>query len=260
MSFDAALAARIAAALAFALVAAVSAIAAPAWALVLLAVAGAGVCLARPNTETPLRASFGADAIGFCLGLVVTASAMGVFGLAGGLAALVIWRACAEAPATEGMLRDLARMGPVDVMDRGVVRTAHLLAAPMAALGLLFGLHGGIVFGQATFTLPIEISGALIGVGCVGLIDWIIRRLADWRMGTASRALTLHVGAHHLVFLALGALATDGAALIAGLIAWRILRFAPPLPGLPTLTGKPRPARPYRKATARALHTGAVAR
>lgn len=260
MSLDAALAARIVAALAFALVAAASAVAAPAWALVLLAVAGAGVFLARPGHDAQNAVTFDSSAVGFCIGLVLTAGMMGLFGAAGGLAALVIWRAGAEAAATEQMLRDIARMNRPDTLDRGLVRTAHLLAGPMIALGLFFSVHGGAVFGQATFTLPLEISGAVIGLGCVGLIDWTIRRLADWRMGTASRALTLHVGAHHVLFLALGAFSTDGAAMIAGLLAWRILRFAPPLPGLPTIAQKKRSPRPYRKPGARAVQARVVAR
>jgi hypothetical protein len=88
------------------------------------------------------------------------------------------------------------------------------------------------VFGQSAFVLPLEAVIAIGAAGGVALLDWAIRRLADWRLGAASKAQILHVGAHHVLFLLIGVCASDGAALIAGLAVWRILRHAPALPGL----------------------------
>lgn len=255
VTFESALAARIAAALAFALTAAFAAIAAPSWALVLIAVASVGVCLAH-SAQTP-SGQPGRGLLGLAGGIGVICAGFLAGGLAIGLALLAVWRAMAETLATESMLRDIARRATPARLDRGRARALHLAAAPAVALALLFSVHGGKVFGQSAFVLPIEAAIVIGAVGVVALLDWLIRRLADWRLGAASKALTLHVGAHHALFLIIGTFASDGAALIAGLIAWRILRHAPALPGLAVAAAGPGRAR--RDATS-AAQAGVFAR
>lgn len=258
MSSHAALAARIAAAMAFALMAAIAAVSAPAWALLMLAAAGAGVSFARSAGDSFVsmgRINAGALAAGV---MAVAASAV-AGGLPGALVALLIWRLAAEALATDMMLCDLARRHVPAALDGGFVRAIHLAAAPAIAAAIVFGWHGGRIFGVETLALPMEAAVVIIAIASVALLDWTIRRLADWRIGVASRALTLHVGAHHVLFLAISLFAADGAALVIGLLAWRIMRFAPPLPApltaslTPTVRAlRPRPVRRAAQATTQA--------
>jgi hypothetical protein len=231
VSLEAPLVARIAAALAFATAVATAAVANPAMALMLLAIAAGGVILSQ--TPTTVSRGFGAGALGFGCGIGAVGAVYAVFGLAAGLTALVIWRAFAEAFAAESHLRHLARRGAGDPVDRGWVRLWHLSAGPIFALALVFGLHGGAVFGIVIGSVPMSMTIVLIAAACVALLDWAIRRLADWRLGIAGRAIALHVGGHHAMFFTIALVASDAAALLAGLTAWRILRFAPPLPGQP---------------------------
>lgn len=248
MSFHTALAARIAAALAFAVMVAFAAVAAPAWALMLTAVAAAGVCMAAPcvtqrNAPHALVRHWRSGAIGAAL-----VAAVGLtLGLTAGLAAFVVWRAVAEAFAAETMLRDLARRLPPEALERGPMRALQLAAGPIFALAMVFGVHGGVVFGQTLGAIPLIAAVIIAAMAVVVMLDWGIRRLAEWRMGVASRALALHVGAHHLVFVCLGLVGADGAAVVLGLAAWRILRFAPPLPGLDAAL--PAVRRPMRAAS-----------
>ncbi len=266
MSFHAALTLRIAAALAFALTVAFATITEPAWALVLTAVAAGGVCMAAPclSQSGAGGGSFGAaphaafrhwrsGALGLAL-VIITALALGPVL---GLAALVVWRAAAEAFATETLLRDLARRLPPESLERGPMRAVQLAAGPAFALALLFGVHGGAVFGQSAGAIPPLATVVIAGIAAVVMLDWAIRRLAEWRIGTASRAISLHVGAHHVLFVCLGVMGTDGAALVLGLAAWRILRFAPPLPGLDSSLPGPTA---YRQRARRARTRHAAAR
>lgn len=254
MSFHQALAARIGAAWMFAMATAFAAIAAPAWALVLIVVAGAGVCLASRRAD-----SLEQDIkrwVGVVTGVLAVGLAWLTMGGAGGLTALVVWRVVAEALATETQLQALARRLPPNTMDRGFARACHLAAGPVLALALMFGVHQATVFGHTGLILPPLWTAALLTLAGVALMDWLVRRLVDWRLGMASRALTLHVGGHHLVFLAIGLGGADAAALVLGLLAWRILRSAPPLPGVGDAFGQ----MPPQRVRPRAFQVRAAAR
>jgi hypothetical protein len=69
-----------------------------------------------------------------------------------------------------------------------------------------------------------------IVTGCLAagaLFDWLLRRAADWRLGELSVAPTLHMLAHHAVFLLAFGGAFDLSAGIVALTAWRLAHAAP---------------------------------
>ena len=162
-------------------------------------------------------------------GPALAAAVVGAFvGLAGAVGVLFVWRLHAD---VSWSLREAARLAQTcgrstEASSRSLL---HGWATPAYGLALVAFTSPHVIAG-----LPLDLPHVPIWVpvaaGCVAagaLCDWLLRRAADWRLGELSIAPTLHMLAHHAIFLiAFGAMFDLSAGIVA-LAAWRLAHAAP---------------------------------
>lgn len=174
-------------------------------------------------------------------GPALAACIVGSFvGLAGAVGVMFVWRLQADVrwSVLEARRLALTCARPAQATWRSL---AHGWTTPAYALALVAFSSPHVIAG-----LPLDLPHVPVWlpiiVGSVALIvtaDWLLRRAADWRLGEVAVAPTVHMLAHHALFLlAFGAMFDLSAGVVA-LAAWRLVHAAPFKSGQASLTAVP---------------------
>lgn len=151
-----------------------------------------------------------------------------LLGFAYAIGALFVWRLAADAhwSVTRAARLAQAEGRPGDATRRALV---HAWLTPLFGLTLVAYTAPHMIAG-----LPLDlphppawaplIAGAAAGIA---LFDWALRRAADLRLGELARAQTLHLLAHHGLFLLAFGLSLDVSAGLIAVIAWRLAHARP---------------------------------
>jgi hypothetical protein len=203
-----------------ALSAGIVAVYAPTLALVVLAALAARVLMRGNPTRIDVLAlagpAFAALIVGALLGF---AYAIGV---------VFIWRLAADA---RWSVRRAARLAQAEGRPAEATRRAlaHAWLTPLFGLTLVAYTAPHMIAG-----LPLDLPHAPLwvpaltgGLAGVAFFDWALRRAADWRLGELAIAQTLHLLAHHGLFLLAFGLTLDVSAGLVALIAWRLTHALP---------------------------------
>lgn len=187
----------------------------PAAALLALAVLAVRALIRAPATKL--------DLIGIA-GPLMAALLVGAFvGLAGGIGVIFVWRLFADVrwSIREAQCAALAAGRPGETAGAAI---AHAWLTPLYGLSIVAFTAPHMVAG-----LPLDLPHVplwvplLVGALAVGsLFDWGLRRAADWRLGELTPAPTLHLLAHHALFIAAYGCGLDVSAGLVAMIAWRL--------------------------------------
>lgn len=208
------------AAFAIALGAGALALAAPPAALLVLAALAANAMMHADASRFSLAALAGPAFAALIVGAFV--------GLPGAIGVVFAWRLIADAHWSVEQARRLAAAAgrPGEATRDALI---HAWATPLYGLALVAYTAPHMVAG-----LPLDLphvpalAPMLIGfIAAASVFDWALRRAADWRLGELAAAPTLHLGAHHAVFLLAFGLGLDVSAGIVALLAWRLAHAAP---------------------------------
>jgi hypothetical protein len=162
-------------------------------------------------------------------GALVLGLAGGVFGLEFALLLALVWRVFAESDASARFAAFRARTPFGAKKDLGLARLGSIWAVPLLGLAHQLGLNG---FGLWIAT----------AVTVICLIDWLIRRLADWRIGMLDTVSAFHIAVHNGVFATACVLMPDPTSALVVLAGYRAALCAP----VPILT----PQRAWRQPAA----------
>jgi hypothetical protein len=207
------------AALAIAVIAGATALAAPPLALLALAALAARVMM---------RSEARIDMAGLA-GPALAALIVGAFvGLAGAVGVLFMWRLIADARwnVAEAQRLAVAAGRPAETSWKAL---AHAWLTPLYGLTLVAYTAPHMIAGLP-LDLPHAPAWAPLATGVVAagaLFDWALRRAADWRLGELAAAPALHLLTHHAVFVLAFGLTLDVSAGIVALLAWRLAHAAP---------------------------------
>lgn len=221
---------RIGEALATAAAAALAALIAPPLAALVLALLAARICLNdAPAFAFRWRETLPPLAAALFVGIA--------FGLAAGVGVLFVWRVIAD---TRWSQKEDARLAGIAGVSRTRLARAHLWLTPLFALSVVAYTSPHMVAGLPLDLphLPLWIPIACGALAAIALLDWALRLLAEWRLGTLELAPAAHEFAHHAIFLLAYAAAQDVSAGLIALIAWR-LAHAPRREAQASLTAVP---------------------
>jgi hypothetical protein len=173
-------------------------------------------------------------------GPVLAAVAVGAFtGLAGAIGVIFVWRLSADARWSVAEAARLARRSGRQ-RETGWRALAHAWATPLHGLALVAYTAPHTLVG-----LPLDlphapiwapIVTALVAFACV--IDWALRRAAEWRLGELAKAPAAHLLTHHAMFLLAFGVGFDVTAGLVAVSAWRLASIAAPA-AQPSLTAVP---------------------
>jgi hypothetical protein len=161
-------------------------------------------------------------------------------GLPGAIGVAFTWRLFSDTQWSVGEARRLAMAaGRPDQCT--FTALAHAWTTPLYGLAVVAYTSPHVIAGLP-LDLPhvpsvIPLAAGFIAIALV--FDWMLRRAADWRLGTVAAAPAAHLAAHHVLFvLAFGAMLDISAGLVA-LIAWRLAHAAPFARTQPSFTAVP---------------------
>ncbi len=211
---------RVLAPLAIAAIAGAAAMLAPPLALLILAALAAHALLRNDVRRVNIAA---------ITGPAFAALIVGAFaGLAGAIGVLFVWRLVADTrwSVAEAQRRALIAGRPAETSFKAL---AHAWATPLFGLTLVAFTAPHMIAGLPLDLphVPIWVVAAAGIVAAGALFDWGLQRAADWRLGELSVAPTLHLLAHHAVFLLAFGLTIDVSAGVMMLAAWRLAHAAP---------------------------------
>lgn len=189
---------------------------APLVAFALLAVLAAYALMRAERVRVDITALSGPVLAALIVGSLV--------GLAGGIGVLFVWRLFADArwSVAEASRRSRAAGRAGEASWWGL---AHAWGTPAFGLALVAYTSPHMVAGLP-LDLPHVPIWAPIAIGVLAgaaVLDWALRRAAEWRLGDVAPAPALHLAAHHTMFLAAFGLGLDVSAGIVAMAAWRCL-------------------------------------
>jgi hypothetical protein len=143
---------------------------------------------------------------------------------AGAVGVLFVWRLFADArwSIAEASRKSIAAGRAGEASSWAL---AHAWTTPAFGLVLVAYTSPHMVAGLP-LDLPHVPLWAPIAVGVAAgaaVLDWALRRAAEWRLGDVAVAPALHLGAHHLVFIVAFGVGLDVSAGIVAMAAWRLL-------------------------------------
>jgi hypothetical protein len=178
-----------------ALAAGVAVSAAPETTLVMFAPVTAAAALTFPRHE--LR--FASTGI---LALMLLIAVAAVAGLSPALVAAVIWRAEAE------------------------LRAERASSADGSAAALLQRYAVAVACAFCVFDAPTSVQTIAWSLAALVMLDWIVRRLADWRIGCLDKQASIRFLLHQGVIASLLLFLPSPAAILAALCVWGLSRRA----------------------------------
>lgn len=162
-------------------------------------------------------------------GPALAAAMVGAFvGLDGAIGALFVWRMFADTRWSVGEAARLALQAgrPAEASRNALI---HAWFTPLFGVALVAYTAPHMIAGLP-LDLPhvpawVVIASLILAAG--GILDWALRRAADWRLGELAVAPATHILTHHIVFIAAFGLMPDVSAGIVTMMAWRLAHAAP---------------------------------
>ncbi len=162
-------------------------------------------------------------------GPIVAALVVGAFfDLSGLIGTLFVWRVFADARWSVAEATRLAAAAgrPAETTLKAL---AHAWLTPLYGLTLVAYSAPHMIAG-----LPLDLphlplwAVAVVGaLAASAVIDWGLRRAADWRLGELAAAPAAHLLIHHAIFLVAFGLMIDVTAGLVIMAGWRLMHAAP---------------------------------
>jgi hypothetical protein len=181
-------------------------------ALLLVALRFLALTLTRPPRR--LRRSLTRTLPCLIGGVLTLAGAGMLLGFEFALMLALIWRTGAESDASARFAAFRARRPFGAARELGLNRLGPFWAVPVLGVAHQIGA-------------PEQVVWILAAVAGFILVDWAIRRLADWRIGLVDATSVAHIASHNLVFAVAGLAMPDPTAALMVLLGYRAALCAP---------------------------------
>lgn len=185
--------------------------------------------LAALGARTLLHAPLQRFDIVSLAGPALAAAMVGAFaGLDGAIGVLFVWRMFADTRWSVGEAARLALQAgrPAEASRKALI---HAWFTPLFGVALVAYTAPHMIAGLP-LDLPhvpawVVIASLILAAG--GILDWALRRAADWRLGELAVAPATHILTHHIIFIVAFGLMPDVSAGILTMMAWRLAHAVP---------------------------------